>query len=182
MRRAVLSAVVLLAGCGENSAPERGVDTTLPAEPAKISGSLTAPSEYMPEDLSVCAETVDGKTAHCDAEVTKSIFTGSYSLTLPPGSYRVYARTKEVPNYKAYYSRCSSTSDCASHSPIVVDLKEGDERTGVDPVDWFNRPATPSDEVGTGYDSYDPEGDGTYMNVDENLTTTDIDDTPIDDE
>jgi len=174
MRKAALLAVVALASCNDEQ-PQRGVDTTLPAEPAKITGSLSAPNEYMPDDNAVCAETPDGQKAYCNAEISKSVFSGTYTLAVPPGSYRVFARTQQVPNYKAYFDPCTSALECPSHAPTVVKVQEGEERTGIDPADWFNRPVAPTapDNAYGGYGDYEG-GASNSMNVDENLTTTDL--------
>lgn len=139
MRRWLLLTLFAISGCSRDE-PERGVDTTLPAEPATISGSLTAPDEYMPADMKVCAETLDGRTASCAAEISSAIYTATYSLSLPAGSYRVYARTEEVPNYKAYYSECAAQTPCSSLKPVIVKVDEGETRSGVDPKDWSKRP------------------------------------------
>lgn len=175
MRTKWLFALLLVAGCQQQE-PENGVDTTLPAEPAKISGSLTAPIGYLPSDIKVCVETVAGKTVSCAAKVDSSVFSGTYEIEVPAGAYRVYAATSEVPGYKAYYLDCSSQPNC--HVPGVVKVAEGDTATGIDPNDWGNRlaPAQPSGDPDYGLTTTDMNA--TDMNVDENLTTTD--DTQLD--
>jgi len=52
-----------------------------------------------------------------------------------------------VPNfgngYKAYYSEfvtCGLSVDCASHEPIIVEVKSGQTTDGVNPQDWYNQP------------------------------------------
>lgn len=146
MRKAsLISMMVLVASCGQ--APKRGVDTTLPDDPvvpATISGNLTYPSDYIPENLQVCAEAVESKKTLCDAEKSGS----SYSLKVPPGSYRVFARAPDMAKIKAYYSEfvtCGYEQWCASHTPIVVTVAEGETRSDVHPGDWYAAAGTGSD-------------------------------------
>lgn len=173
MRSGWFLPILFVAACGPDG-PEKGVDTTLPAEPAKISGSLTAPNEYMPSDMQVCVETPAGKTVSCAAHVENSLYSGSYEIEVPAGVYRVYSKTEEVPSYKAYYTQCGSETTCSSHAPVVVKVAEGETRAGINPNDWTNRPAptSPMDE----YDSSESEyqSDYTDMNAaDMNLPVSD---------
>lgn len=149
MRKLGLACLVALTSCGSEE-PERGVDTTLPTLPASISGAISGPNEYLPSDLQVCAETADKGQTLCDAKVSPSVYTGSYEMELPPGSYRIFARTSELPGYKAYYTGCNTELTCTAHSPIMVTLKEGDSRPDVDPQDWWNRPKPPPVTVDDG--------------------------------
>lgn len=152
-----LSIVVMLSACGRPSeAPERGVDTTLPENPGKLSGTITFPSDYIPKDLRVCAEAADGKQ-FCDAQISGD----SYVLEVPEGEYRVFAQTGEMPGVRAYYSEfvaCGYYSTCPSHEPLKVTVEEGGARTGVDPGDWYaqqmTEPAT-SEET----ESYEDEAE-----------------------
>jgi hypothetical protein len=173
MRSALLFPLILIAGCGQDG-PENGVDTTLPSEPAKISGSLSPPGDYMPSDLQVCVETPAGKAVSCKAKVENSVFSGTYEIEVPAGAYRVYATTKDVPSYKAYYTQCSSEPNCSSHMPVIVNVAEGETRTGVNPSDWGNRP-TPDAASTSDYsdpESYDTDMNATDMNALDDETTS----------
>jgi hypothetical protein len=87
----------------------------------------------------VCLETPAARTVSCEAKIESSTYSGSYEIEAPAGSYRVYAVTDEVPNFKAYYTQCSDPS-CSSHAPAVIKVEEGEIRTGVDPS-WADRPS-----------------------------------------
>lgn len=132
----------LLAGC-QQQGPENGVDTTLPADAATIRGSLSAPSEYLPSDIKVCVEAVSGQVVSCAAKIDASLYSGTYEIQVPPGSYRIYATTSERPGHKAYYVRCNSQPAC--HTPSVITIAEGSTATGIDPTDWGDPPTTATD-------------------------------------
>lgn len=176
MRRLIGLAFVALAACGSDE-PQRGVDTTLPEDPATISGSLTGPNDTIPDDLQVCAETLDGRTAWCKAEITRNGYSGSYTLKVPGGSYRVFARTSEAPGYKAYYKQCASQDpECTSHAPVVIKIEEGETREGVDIDDWAGNSAPPaalSDENVSDY------SEPTSSDVDENSEVENADAPPV---
>lgn len=101
-----------------------------------VTGALSYPSDYLPDDLRICAEEVASGTLSCDSERRGD----RYSLALPPGRYRIWAETAEYPGQRALYSRavpCGLSADCDDHSPIVVRVSSGRTETGVDPADWY---------------------------------------------
>jgi len=110
---------------------------------ATISGSLSFPSETIPP-MSVCAENLETSEEICTSERIEDerfTFRVGYKLTVPPGSYHVYA---SIPNdsYRAYYNQfvvCGLSIDCPSHQPITVNVAAGETVTGIDPQDWYNR-------------------------------------------
>ena len=138
----ILACAALL-GCDNPApdAPARPVDTTIPEpKPATITGELGYPSDYIPEDMRVCAERVGTSDKKCDARFSVQKGRRIYTLTVPPGNYRVYAETRDWPDYKAYYTEavvCGLSVDCPSHEPITLELLAGDTRTKVDPQDWY---------------------------------------------
>jgi hypothetical protein len=110
--------------------------------PATITGELSYPSDYIPEDMRVCAEDVALRKRNCDARFTTRNGRRLYTLTMPPGSYLVYAETRDMPDYKAYYSEavvCGLSVDCLSHEPIMLELRAGENRSKVHPQDWYAR-------------------------------------------
>lgn len=131
--------------------PDNSVDTTLPTEEAAkmavISGALSYPSEYIPDDMKVCAQEVGSRKTFCNSKATGGTTDRRYELTVPAGSYHVYAKTSEKPGYYAYYTEavvCGLTVDCLSSMPIPVVLAAGDRRLDIDPQDWYadgSRPA-----------------------------------------
>jgi len=107
-----------------------------------ISGSLSYPSEGIPDNLKVCAENADTKETLCTSEHLESVqfdYGKGYNIEVSPGSYTVYA---QIPGdtYKAYYSdfvSCGLTADCPSHEPIVVKVEAGKAQLGINPQDWY---------------------------------------------
>lgn len=110
---------------------------------ATIQGSLSFPSEHLPQDLEVCAESVSDKRLFCTNAhlVDKKFATGvGYKLEIPAGSYTVYAHTPALPNYKAYYSKaviCGLTVACTTHTPLVVNVFGGQHLENINPGDWY---------------------------------------------
>jgi hypothetical protein len=109
-----------------------------------ITGILGYPSDYVPPDMTVCAEEASTKRTHCNAKKRRvkvgMADTYSYALTVPAGRYHVYARTKERPGYRAYWSdsaRCGNQAGCGSHKPIIIIVKPGATLKGIRPDDWY---------------------------------------------
>jgi hypothetical protein len=66
--------------------------------------------------------------------------TQNYRLSLPAGTYYVYAATNDLPGYKAYYTKfvtCGLSIKCPSHVKIAVHIKAGATTTRIDPDDWY---------------------------------------------
>ena len=114
------------------------------APSARIEGELSYPSDYLPDDLTVCA--VDLATSHetCTSKrvrLKRKLRPAGYRLELAPGRYHVYSRTKDAPGRTAYFTefvRCGADVSCPSHERIVVTLEPGTVVTDVDPGDWYD--------------------------------------------
>ncbi len=105
-----------------------------------ITGALSYPSDFIPEDLTVCAEDISTKKLHCTSRKTRSGKRYSYTLTAPAGEYFVFARTKEMQGVRAYYSdfvTCGLDAKCKSHKPIKVVVNPGATTKSVNPQDWY---------------------------------------------
>lgn len=119
---------------------------TSPAVSSKgtIEGSLSYPSEGIPTNMMVCAETLQAVKVLCTSTQLKDPkfqYGVGYNLEVTPGSYYVYA---QVPGntYKAYYSEfvpCGLSVNCPSHESIEVKVTAGATSSGVDPQDWYNQ-------------------------------------------
>lgn len=117
-----------------------------PSQTGTIEGSLSFPSEGIPQDLQVCAETLMGVQFECTSthiQDSKYTYGSGYKLELPPGKYYVYAQVPSFNSgYKAYYNEfvtCGLSVECQSHEPIEVNVSAGETVTGVDPQDWYNQ-------------------------------------------
>ena len=116
-----------------------------------IEGSLSYPSDFIPPDMTICAENLATKQIYCThkhLKAKKYQYKVGYKLTVPPGDYHVYAYLPDPArygagfpkDYRAYYSefiKCGQTADCKSHAPIVVRVKSGETISGIDPQDWY---------------------------------------------
>lgn len=101
-----------------------------------IEGRLSFPSDFIPADMRICAEDAATKQLFCNARKRGA----RYTLSVPEGTYRVYATTREVPGMKAFYSEfvtCGIQAHCRSHRPIEVRVRAGETRRGIDPGDWY---------------------------------------------
>jgi hypothetical protein len=122
-----------------------------PPQSGFIEGSLSYPSEFIPDDITICAENLVTQKIYCTSKHLKGKkyqYKVGYKLTLPPGEYHVYAQLPDPAkwgstfskNYRAYYSdfvKCGQTTECKSHAPIVVQVKSGETVSGIDPMDWY---------------------------------------------
>lgn len=110
-----------------------------------ITGSLSYPSEGIPEGLKICALNLVSKQEYCTDKQLKGApeeftYGYGYKLEVPPGDYNVYAFLPSQPSFKAYYSdfvTCGLKYDCPSHNPIKVTVKAGKVSYQVDPGDWY---------------------------------------------
>lgn len=104
-----------------------------------VTGEVTYPSEFIPDDLEVCAEDVVTMEETCtDMIYQDSDYGYYYELILDPGTYYVYAYVESVG--RAYYTefvRCGLSVDCVSHDKIEVEVESGDYIVGIDPGDWY---------------------------------------------
>lgn len=121
----------------EDALPEEGSET------GSISGSVGYPSEFIPEDMIVCAENLDTDVEYCEEIIEGDEYTYNlgYVVEVPYGEYNVYAKLSDD-DYKAYYSEfvpCGMSVDCPSHDPITVTVDaDSSEITEIDPIDWYN--------------------------------------------
>jgi hypothetical protein len=105
-----------------------------------ITGELSYPSDFIPSDMTVCAEKPDGAPAGCTSRQRRTRKSVTYALDVAPGEYFVFARTKEMPNTKAYWSefvRCGNDAACKSHTRLLVTVPPGGKVTGIHPQDWY---------------------------------------------
>jgi hypothetical protein len=131
--------------------PPPGLGQARDTRPGVIEGSLSYPSDFIPPDMTVCAENLATHKRFCTNKHLKGkqyTYKLGYKLTLPPGDYHVYAYLPYSAkygagfpqDYRAYYSqfvKCGMRADCHDHSPITVTVRSGQRLQGVDPMDWY---------------------------------------------
>ena len=121
--------------------------------PGIIEGSLGYPSEFIPPDMTICAENIDSKQRFCTTQHLKGKqyqYGEGYKLKVPPGDYHVYAYLPDPgkygadypKDYRAYYSefvKCGMRAECPSHAPVVIRVRSGENLKGIDPQDWYRQ-------------------------------------------
>jgi hypothetical protein len=141
--------VLLIVALSVGLFPQPGA--ALEPQPGIIEGSLSYPSDFIPPDMTICAENVTTRQQFCtnrQIKAKKYTYGVGYKLTLPPGQYHLFAWLPDPAKYgagypkgyRAYYSefvKCGQRADCPSHQPIVVTVVSGQAVTGVDPQDWY---------------------------------------------
>jgi hypothetical protein len=119
--------------------------------PGVIEGSLSYPSDFIPSDMTVCAENLATHQKSCTKKHLKGkeyTYKVGYRLTLPPGDYHVYAYLPDPArygagfpqDYRAYYSefvKCGMSANCKDHAPITVTVRSSERLQGIDPMDWY---------------------------------------------
>jgi len=130
---------------------QTGPGIAVAADSGVIEGSLSYPSDFIPPDMTICAENLATKQIYSTnkhVKAKKYQYQVGYKLTVPPGDYHVYAQLPDPAKwgsafsreYRAYYSefvKCGQTADCKSHAPMVVQVKSGETVSGIDPQDWY---------------------------------------------
>jgi len=111
-----------------------------------IQGLLGYPSEKIPSNIKVCAQSINNDNKYCttDLKQTENSKYKKYQLEIKPGNYIVVAH-KNNDFFKGYYStyvKCGLQEECISHFPITINVKQGDQLTGINVLDWFNRTRT----------------------------------------
>ncbi len=107
-----------------------------------VEGSLGYPSEEVPADIEVCAETLDGEQRYCTQDKTeaeKYVYGIGYQLEVPAGDYYVSASRPQAGGFKGYYTeyvRCGMEQSCLSHKPIEVRVEQNRTTENIDLLDW----------------------------------------------
>ena len=126
--------------------------------PATLSGSVSYPSDAIPDGLVICAENIKTGKTTCTGPFISSSQGGTgflsddkfthgvgYELPVPAGVYNVYATAPglESKAYYSYFVACVSADEqrgqvCDDHTPIDIEVVPGQSTTGIDPGDWYN--------------------------------------------
>lgn len=145
-----------LGGIGISAMWQRDTATT-GLTPGMLTGSVSYPSEEIPNGLMVCAEEVEARATRCtrpyQSQTTGDFITGTqftygigYSLPVLPGVYHVFAKAPLLPDTRAYYtalSPCAAYQQqlCSDHTILPVTVRAGKTTSQTDPTDWYAPPA-----------------------------------------
>jgi len=102
-----------------------------------VTGSVCYPGESIPEMTLYFQEVNRGDLAYQDHPQNQSSYT---SGGLPPGSYIAFAYPLDSQELGGAYSAavvCGLGADCTDHTPVVFEVKSGEEISGVDICDWY---------------------------------------------
>jgi len=110
----------------------------------RIWGAFSFPADFIPEDIEACAENIASGGLMCARQSLVQGPSVFYSLDVPPGNYRVFARTSESPGKKAYYSQAiicgggtGGEAHCKDHAPVVLNVTAGSVHSDINPQDWY---------------------------------------------
>ena len=120
--------------------PVLPTDTPVPVGNGTITGAIGYPSEFIPPMKVYFENTNTGDV------LTLSIAQdqGSYTKTVPPGTYHVYAWLEGF-GFGGSYSAavpCGLSVDCTDHSLLAVEVAAGATVSGVDILDWYGPPGS----------------------------------------
>ncbi len=122
-------------------APPPTTPTPPLSQPGFIKGKVSFPSEGIPADERICAETTSRSLVGCVNVGGQTSFT----LGIPVGTYYVYAEVPTtLPGTRAYWNQyvvCGLQYECpaAGHKQLIaVTVGSGQTVTGVDPGDWYD--------------------------------------------
>lgn len=106
-----------------------------------IEGSVSYPSEALPEDLEVCAGQIEGEM-YCTSqwiEDEKYDYGFGYKLAVPAGLYQVMAQRSSggLIGWYSEFVLCGETVACTDHTPVEVLVEAGEGVEGIDPADWY---------------------------------------------
>ena len=124
----------------QNKTTVTSPDRTVGTGTGFIEGSLGYPSDFIPP-MRICAEDINTKKQYCTTEHVKNHkykYWEGYKISVPVGKYYVFATTKDLGNYRAYYSefKCGEEGG-KSHNSILVEVVSGVMVSGVDTCDWY---------------------------------------------
>ena len=153
----------VLGGIGMQTAWRPGAVPTTSLASGTLTGSVSYPSEALPEGLIVCAEQVETLATRCTrpyqgqpggdfrrgAQFTYGI---GYTLGILPGEYYVFAQVPLLPETRAYYSALSLCAVeaqilCSDHTPLKVTVQPGKITDQASPTDWYAPPTPATDSA-----------------------------------
>lgn len=128
---------------------QKWVAANTPTEPSPvevengtINGSVCFPGESIPPMTLYFEEINRGDLSYQDLPESQT----SYSISLAPGSYIIFAYPGDTPDLGGSYSQavaCGLGIECNDHRPLVVQVEPGANINGVDICDWYSQEDVP---------------------------------------
>jgi hypothetical protein len=134
-------------GEGATTTPSETVAPSIADTKGIVSGSLSYPSDHIPEDMGVCAQRIDNlEMTTCTGQIKDSKFQYGvgYELSLDPGNYYVYAFLGSTKAYYTEFVLCGLKAECKSHTKVPVVVTAGSRQDSILPQDWYDVSETPS--------------------------------------
>jgi hypothetical protein len=127
--------------------PSAGLDN------GTVTGSVCFPSESIPELTLFFQEVGRGDLSYQNHPQEQS----SYSINLSPGTYLAFAYPvnsgdEDIGGSYSQAVNCGLGVECTDHSPVLFEVKPGEEISGVDICDWYSPgdvPANPESDQNT---------------------------------
>lgn len=110
----------------------------LPPPCGVIEGMASYPAEALSPTLEVCAERrVDGLERCTRSFVIRADYPSGWGflLSVPPGDYVVFARSADLPGFRAWHNGSGWSGQ--GGTPLLVTVRAGHVVFGVDPGDWY---------------------------------------------
>jgi hypothetical protein len=108
-----------------------------------VTGSVCYPSEVVPEMTLYFEELTRGDLAYQSHPEGQD----SYSIILSPGTYIAYAYPLDGQGSGGMYSACDLGAECTDHTPVIFEVRSGEETNGVDICDWYSPDDVPPDPL-----------------------------------
>jgi len=121
------------------------ISTTAIIQKGSISGYLIYPSEGIPQDVGVCAQSMDNsKFIYCVKQIRDKKYKSGvgYQMDLDVGNYYVYAFYKDMRAYYDEFVICGLKATCKSHTKIPVVVTAGSVQDNILPHDWYDTETT----------------------------------------
>lgn len=114
----------------------------LAAPKGYFEGSLSYPSEGIPDEMIVCADNIELAETFCTYNKIKNqkyLYGVGYKLPVKAGTYNVYARVGSITGLYSNYVTCGMSASCTDHTSVNVDISPGQTVKDIDLMDWYHQ-------------------------------------------
>ena len=114
---------------------------TLATPKGYLEGSLSYPSEFIPENMQICATNTDTGKEYCTYQQIKNqkyLYGVGYKLPVPAGTYEIIAVVgASLGGYSEFVTCGMDVNNCQSHDLVPVSVAEGEIVRDLDIMDWY---------------------------------------------